>query len=159
MKRITQAIVATLGLTLAGSALAFHHDEDSFFDYAHVDRVDRVVAQANQPITRQECWNEPHEEFHPGAAYRREDIGPTTITTSNGGETVVRSEVVENGGYYTQGYEQKCRTRTDYDQSQNVVGYDVVYTYRGQGFHDRMSHDPGTSVRVHVDHGYVEIAE
>jgi uncharacterized protein YcfJ len=159
MKRVTQAIVAALGLALTGSALAYDRNDGSYFDYARVDRVDRVVSAVNQPITRQECWNEPHQEYHPGAAYRRDEVAPTIITTSNGDETVVRTEVVEKGGYYTQGYEQKCRTRTDYDQAQQVVGYDVVYSYRGQGYHDRMSHDPGTSVRVHVDHGYVELAE
>jgi uncharacterized protein YcfJ len=159
MRYLTQAIVATtLGMTLTGSALAYDRNRDSYIDYAHVDRVDCVVDVVNQPVTREECWNEPHQEYHPGAAYRREELSPTTVTTANGDETL-RGEVVETGGYVTENYEQKCRTRTDYDQSKQVVGYDVVYDYRGQDYHDRMSHDPGTSVRVRVDHGYVELAE
>lgn len=159
MKSVTQAIVATLGLSLAGSALAYERETDSYFDYAHVDSVDRVVTVVDQPTTRQECWNEPRQEYHPGADYRRENIGPTVITTANGDQTVVHDQVVESGGYYTQGYEQKCRTSTDYAQSQRVVGYDVVYTYRGEDYHDRLNHDPGTSVRVRIDHGYVAVAE
>jgi len=34
-----------------------------------------------------------------------------------------------------------------------------VFRYRGQDFHERMSHDPGSRVRVHVDNGYVEVVE
>jgi uncharacterized protein YcfJ len=163
MKRLTQAIVATLGLSVAGYALAYHgvdsRDADSYFDYAHVERIDRVVNTVSQPTTRQECWSEPRQEYHPNAAYRRDETGPTVVAASNGEQTVIRGEVTESGGYYVQGYEQKCRSQTDYDQTQRVVGYDVVYNYRGEDYHDRMSHDPGASVRVHVDHGYVELAE
>jgi len=43
MKRVTQAIVATLAVGLAGSAFAYTR-ADSFFDFARVQRVDRIVA-------------------------------------------------------------------------------------------------------------------
>ena len=39
------------------------------------------------------------------------------------------------------------------------VFFDVVYDYRNQEYHDRIRHEPGSSVRVHVENGYVEIAE
>ena len=73
MKRITQAIVAALGISLAGSAFAYFRD-GTYFDFARVDRVDRLLATADQPQTRKECWNQPREEFHPGADYRRDEV-------------------------------------------------------------------------------------
>lgn len=164
MKHVTKAIIATLGLALLGTACAsdryvrYESNNDSFFDYARVERVDRVVDTVNAPVNRRECWNEPHTEYHPEGTYRREELSPTVVTNVNG-TSVVRSEVVETGGYYTQGYEQQCRTRTDYDTTQRVVGYDVVYNYRGEDYHERMSHDPGQRVRIHVENGYVEVAE
>ena len=68
--------------------------------------------------------------------------------------------MVDRGGYYTRSYEDKCQTHTEYRPGpQHTVAYDVVYRYDGQEYHDRMSHDPGSRVRVHVDNGYVAIAE
>ena len=164
MRSMTKSVVATLGLALLGTACAsdryvrYENGDGSYFDYASVERVDRVVSPVSEPIKRSECWNEPHSVFHPQATYRRDEVSPTVVSTADG-TAVVRTDVVESGGYYTQDYQQQCRTRTDYDTTQRVVGYDVVYSYRGEDYHDRMNHDPGTRVRVHVENGYVEVAE
>jgi uncharacterized protein YcfJ len=158
MKRVTHAIVAVLGLGLAGSAFAYSRN-DSFFDFARVQRVDRIVAAVARPVTtREECWNEPRTEYHPGAEYRRETVVPETAVV-DGRQTLVRSDVIEHDGYTTTDYRRVCRTRTQQAQANEVVGYDVVYNYRGEYFHDRLDHDPGRTVRVHVDNGYVELAE
>ena len=164
MKSMTKTVVATLGLALLGTACASSHyvrddnGDQSYFDYANVERVDRVVSPVSEPVQRRECWSEPHSVYHPGTTYQRDEVSPTVVTTSEG-TAVVRSDVVESGGYYTQDYSQQCRTRTDYDASQRVVGYDVVYRYRGEDYHDRMNHDPGARVRVHIENGYVDVAE
>lgn len=164
MRHVTKSIVATLGLALLGTACAsdryvrYEAGDDSFFDYARVERVDRIVNTVTEPTKRRECWSQPRSEYHPEGTYRRDELSPTVVTSING-SPVVRSEVVETGGYYTQGYEQQCRTRTDYDSAQRVVGFDVVYNYRGEDYHERMNHDPGERVRVHVENGYVEVAE
>ena len=158
MKRITQAIVATVGIGLAGTALAYPRS-DSYFDFARVQRVDRIVANVDQaPTTREECWNQPRTEYRPGAEYRRETVVPETAVI-DGRQTVVRTDVVERDGYTTTDYQRVCRTYTQQAKATQVVGYDVVYNYRGESFHDRLDHDPGRTVRVHVDHGYVDLAE
>lgn len=163
MKPVTKSIVATLGMVLFGTACASdryvrYDSGDSYFDYARVERIDRVVSTASEPVTRRECWNEPRTEYRPSATYRREELSPT-IATSFEGTPVVRSEVVERGGYYVQTDERQCRSRTDYDTTRRVIGYDVVYNYRGEDYHERMSHDPGERVRVRVENGYVDVAE
>ena len=159
MKRVTQAIVASFGITLAGSALAAFHRDDSYFDFARVDRVDRILATVDQPTTQQECWNEPRSEYHPGSDYRRETVVPSETAIIDGNQAVVRSDVVESGGYTTTDYQRICRTHVARIPAQQVIGYDVVYTYHGEDYHDQLDHDPGTSVRVHVENGYVQVAE
>jgi len=164
MKRFTQTVIAALGLAVAASAFARYDDDemrvrvrDSFFDHARVISVDRIVAMENQPVSREECWKEPKDEYHPGTTYRRE-IEETTPGSYN--NTAVRTEVVDRGGYYTHRDENRCETRTEYvPSSQRTIAYDVVFRYNGQDFHERMDHDPGSRVRVHVDNGYVEVAE
>lgn len=161
MSYCIKSIVATLGLALLGSACAsdrYESRNDTYFDYARVERVDRVLSTASEPVQRRECWNEPRTDYHPDVTYRREEVSPTTVASVDG-TPVVHSEVVESGGYYSHSVEQQCRTRTDYDSTQRVVGYDVVYNYRGEDYHDRMNHDPGARVRVYVENGYVEVAE
>lgn len=152
MKRVSQAIIAVLSLAAAGSAFAAY---DSYFDYARVVEVDKTVqTNAEQPVTRQECWNEPRDEFHPSsAAYRSEVPYPVT----DGEDRVIRT-VDNSSGYYTRTYEQHCRTHTDYAPAQQVA-FDVVYRYNGEDYRDRMNHQPGSRVRVHVENGYVELAE
>ena len=160
MKRIIigKAVVAALGISLAGSAFAYYRD-GSYFDFAPVERVDRLLATTDQPRQNTQCWDQPRTEYHPGADYRRETIEPAIDEDGNATQAVTRSDVVESGGYSTTRNERVCQTRTAQIETQQVVGYDIVYRYRGQDYHERMDHDPGRSVRVHVDHGYVELAE
>ena len=162
MKRILQAIAAAFGISLAGAAFAFVpvFVGASYYDYARVARVDRVVAMVDQPRTSQECWDQPRSQYHPGADYRRNIIAPTYDADGRViGDEVVRSDVVESGGYTTTDMQQVCQNRTAHREAPQVIGYDVVYRYHGQDYHDRIDHDPGRSVRVHVDNGYVELAE
>ncbi|HXD52362.1 MAG TPA: hypothetical protein VN689_10745 [Burkholderiales bacterium] len=164
MNRVTQAVIAALGLAVGASAFArYNEDEvrmrvrDSFYDYARVVNVDRIAQSETQPVTREECWKEPHEEYHPGTSYHRQTEQPIPGSYNN---TVVRDEYVEKPGYYTRNYEDRCETRTEYQSTTpRTVAFDVVYRYDGQDYHERMSHDPGSRVRVHVDNGYVELAE
>lgn len=157
MKRSSQAIVAGVALALAGSAFAYTRD-GSYYDYARVARVDRVMATVDKPQRQRDCWNEPRSEYHPGSDYRRETIVRDIDDEDDPGR-VVRDEVVESGGYTTTRDERVCETRTANLPMRQVIGYDVVYTYRGEDYHDRLDHDPGRSVRIHVDDGYVELAE
>src|SRR5947208_8023094 len=117
MKRVTQTVIAALGLAVGASAFARYDDDevgmrtrDSFYDYARVMNVDRIIEQQEQPVTREECWKEPHEEYHPGTTYRRE----IQETPSGYHSTAVRTEVVDRGGYYSRRYDDKCETKTEY---------------------------------------------
>ena len=154
MKRFNQAAVAILGATLAGSAFARY--QDSYFDYARVLSVNPIAAsQTSDPVTREECWDEPTQQFHPGSTAQRQ-LPPQVDDRT--GQVITRTETVQEDGYYTRASQQHCRTRTEM-REQPVIAYDVVYSYGHQDYHDRIAHDPGSRVRVHVDNGYVEIAE
>lgn len=162
MSRVTQAVIAALGLTLGASAFARYDPDDlrvrdSFFDYARVINVDRIVQSESQPVTREDCWKEPREEYHPGTTYQRQTEQPIPGSYNS---SVVRNETVEKPGYYTRKDEERCETRTEYQSmTPHTVAFDVTYRYDGQDYQDRMSHDPGSRVRVHIDNGYVQVAE
>jgi hypothetical protein len=163
MKRTSQTIVAAVALALAGSALARTTTDPFYYDYAHVVRVDRIVAPGDQPVSREECWKEPVV----GTSYH--DTAPTSVvkTTTVSEDGVVRTDVVRTEEMKTTdtqtdphaGYQEKCRVKTDYAQAPQILGYDVVYNYHNEDYHDRMSRDPGSQVRVRVRDGYVNVVE
>ncbi len=153
MKRISQIAVAAAGLALAGSAFARYTQDPYYFDYARVVRVDRIIGSETQPVTREECWTEPAN--HPEAGYHGNSLRIENTRVSNDG--VVRNDVVSVPTSSEPEYQQKCRERTEFTETPQVVAYDVVYTYHNQDYHDRMNHDPGAKVRVMVQDGYVQV--
>ncbi len=56
-----------------------------------------------------------------------------------------------DGGYYSRGYEERCRTETRWRGEREVVGYNVTYRYAGRTYHTQLDHDPGERLRVRVD--------
>jgi uncharacterized protein YcfJ len=161
MKRISQAVVAAVGLALAGSAFARYQADPYYYDTARVVRVDRIIAADTQPVTREDCWREPA----PGTSDHEIIPGGVVESTHVSGDGVVRSDVirtnqiVDTGADLKNVEQEKCRVHTDYAQTSQVLGYDVVYNYHNEDYHDRMSRDPGVQVRVRVQDGYVQIVE
>ncbi|HZP67068.1 MAG TPA: hypothetical protein VFB32_12240 [Rudaea sp.] len=152
MKRISQAAIAAIALTLAGSAFARYGEGPYYFDSARVVRVDRIIEPGSEPVSREECWQEPSDA---SGTTRESQVFERTHVDNDG---VVRNDIVQVRSEEPQ-YVQKCRIRTEYADASKVLGYDVVFRYHGEDFHDRMNHDPGTQVRVRVQDGYVQLAE
>ena len=50
----------------------------------------------------------------------------------------------------TNGVVTRCRTVTDYNNSQSINGYDVTYRYAGQTYHTVTYYRPGRTMRVRV---------
>jgi uncharacterized protein YcfJ len=145
MKRISQTLVAALGLALAASAFARYEQDPYYYDYARVMRVDRIIAPETQPVTREECWQESVEQ--PDRVVERTQVSD---------DGVVRKDVLR---VERPAVQRKCRQTTAMTETPQVVGYDVVYNYRNEDFHDRMNHDPGSKVRVRVQNGYVQVVD
>jgi len=158
MKCLNLAAVAFVGMVVTAPALARY--EESYFDYARVLSVDRIVSQAGNGgnVVSKECRTEPVEQRRPGMVYHR-DLPPVVEETPSGDRVVTtRSEDVEKAPTTVRSYEERCSEQVEFKQPQTVA-FDVVYRYQNQDYHDRIGHDPGGKVRVHVDNGYVEIAE
>lgn len=49
------------------------------------------------------------------------------------------------------GYEERCRTVSDYHVEQRVEAYDVTYRYGGRTYHTTMPYDPGNRIPVDVN--------
>lgn len=60
-------------------------------------------------------------------------------------------EPYRTNGYYVRDYRQDCRTETNWQGSDEVVGYDVTYRYEGRTYHTTLDHHPGHRLRVRID--------
>jgi len=149
----TVSLMAGIALALpAGAQSDYRFDDDVAingdvrYDYARVVKVDAIVNRATQPVTRETCSQQPTTtyESRPSYTYYRDDddlAGPSVIT-------------VDNKSYRTTGYEQRCRTETDWRTTNKVLAYDVTYRYGGRDYQTRMDHDPGNRIRVRVNYDF-----
>ncbi|MGQ0620160.1 MAG: glycine zipper 2TM domain-containing protein [Panacagrimonas sp.] len=54
-------------------------------------------------------------------------------------------------GYEQVGYEERCRTVSNYRVEQRIEGYDVSYRYGGRTYRTNMPYDPGRRIPVDVN--------
>ncbi len=147
-------------------------DADTYYDYARVINVDRVIRHVRVPTPRSECW-EQDVQVPVEPAYRSatpvivggiiggvvgSDIGNgrgrdlATIAGALLGGSVARDAAGRQGGgsAYTTTTETRCRSVNEYHDEQRVVGYRVTYRYHGRNFVTRTEHDPGSHLRLQV---------
>ena len=82
-------------------------------------------------------------------------IGGTTaagafIGGSIGNSTARRPAYYQAGEQVRYGTERRCEVVTEYQQDDQVVGYDVAYEYNGRVYHTRTNAHPGDQIRVEV---------
>lgn len=168
----TTQIVTALALTLtAATALADPFppgpDAVSFRDTAWVVSSTPVYQEVNQP--RQECWTE-----RTGYRYERDDRsyggailgavvggvvgnqfgkggGKTASTAAGAAIGAMAGDRIDNndrGGRRVPVEEERCRTVDNW--TRNIVGYDVVYRYRGNQYTTHLPYDPGRALKLRV---------
>ncbi len=184
MSSIKQILVAALGLTIAGMAQA--RDSDAYYAYAEVLRVDPVIVNGSQPVNREVCRDVAVDYYRPGYTYHRDRTGSTIAGAIVGGAlgslvgrgdgrraaTVAgaliggsiahdhaRHGYYTTDGYYERGYQRRCRTETEYENDDQVSGYDITYRYHDETYQQRLEYDPGDRVRVSVDGDDVQIVD
>ena len=142
-------IAAALAVGLPAAAQTELRDaengSDVRYDYARVVKVDAVVNHASRPISRETCWQEPTTyQYRPAYTYYKDDNdadGPSAVTVQGD------YQKLNDGG-------ERCRTVTNWRDTDRVLGYEVTYRYGGREYTTRMDHDPGNRLRVRVNYDY-----
>jgi uncharacterized protein YcfJ len=143
---------ATLCLALAVAIPAVaqtgFRDDDAFgdarYDYAHVVKVDAIVSHDSRPVSHETCWQQPTTSYRPTPTYTYykdddDDSGPDVVTVQSGYREVSATH-------------ERCRTETNWRNTNRVLGYDVTYRYGGREYTTHMDHDPGDRLRVRVNY-------
>jgi uncharacterized protein YcfJ len=147
LKPATMAIALALALPAAAQT-AYRYDDsngDVRYDFARVVKVDAVVSHASSPVSRETCWQQPTTyQYRPGYTYYHdedEDGGPDRVTVDGG------YQKISDGG-------ERCRTVTNWRDTDRVLGYEITYRYGGREYTTRMDHDPGDRMRIRVNYDY-----
>jgi len=85
-----------------------------------------------------------------GDGRRAATIAGAVIGGSIANDESHRGRYRDVGGSYRRDYERQCSVETDYQQREQVVGYDVSYDYNGRIYHTRTESHPGDTIRVEV---------
>ena len=142
------AAVLAVGLPAAAQT-GFRYDDSSNsdvrYDYARVVKVDAIVNHASSPVSRETCWQEPTTyQYRPSYTYYKDaddDDGPAAVTVQGD------YRKISDGG-------ERCRTVTNWRDTDRVLGYEVTYRYGGREYTTRMDHDPGNRLRIRVNYDY-----
>lgn len=67
-----------------------------------------------------------------------------------GQRVAVRNRTPAPDAYERVGYEERCRTITEYRTEQRIESYDVAYRYGGRTYYTNLPHDPGERIAVDV---------
>ncbi len=160
MKRaliLTLTLASSAPLALAGPGR----------DYAKVTDVRPVYETVAYQQPRQQCWQEavhsaPRSHTAPilgaiiggaignelGSGKRNKQVG--AVVGAALGASVGNDIRNRHAAPATTHYAQRCQTVYDTQYRNEVVAYDVTYSYRGQLYSTRMSQHPGKQIPVNV---------
>ena len=133
-------VAAALAVALPAAAQGYRDDDyEARADFARVVKVDAIVSHASSPMTHETCWQQPTTyRYRPSYTYYRDDAdrdGPAAVTVEGQYEQLNTPQ-------------QRCRTTTNWRDSDRIMGYEVTYLYDGREYTTRMDHDPGNRLRV-----------
>lgn len=164
---------------VSGEVLAEHrpikrNHSQSYYDYAKVVQVEPIIRVVSVPATRHECWEEdvthyPEQgrqgvasytpailggiiggvvgnQFGKGSGKDAMTVAGALLGTSVGYEAARRP--VDHAPYVTR--EQRCQTRTQYHEEEQIDGYWVTYRYHGREFVHRMDYHPRHRIKVKI---------
>ena len=148
LKPAMTALALAIALPAAAQT-AYRYDDDANsdvrYDMARVVKVDAIVSHASAPVSRETCWSEPTTyQYRPRYTYYQDEDGdrdPDRVTVGGG------YQKISEGG-------ERCRTETNYRDTDRVLGFEVTYRYGGREYTTRMDHDPGDRMRVRVNYDY-----
>jgi len=178
MKRIVLILLsAVFTLSASFAALAGRQHEQAYYDYAEVIKVKPITEIVRVESPYQECWTETRTRYGHNLGHRTytpEIFGAIVgaavgnrFGNGRGRDLATAAGAVLGGSIghdmkhrnparaYREPVE-RCETRHEYHDEEQVVGYRVKYSYNGKIYHTRMRQQPSDRVRVRVR---VELAE
>ena len=169
MRRLNSIIVGAITVAIAIPGFA---DQDStHYEWATVLEADPVVRIIRKPVNEEVCWEE--EVYQEIPTYRSAVPGilgaviggvignqfgggsgqdlMTMAGAAIGGSVAVDNQRRKYPQKYYASLEKRCGINTEWQETQQIVGWDVVYEYQGESYLTRVPDEPGDQIRIRVD--------
>ena len=169
MRRLISIIAGAI--TMATAMTVFAEQDSTHYAWATVLEVEPVVRIIRRPVNEEACWEE--EVYQEIPEYRSAVPGiigaviggvignqfgggsgqdlMTMAGAAIGGSVAVDNQRRRHPQKYYASLEKRCGMNTEWQESEQIVGWDVVYEYLGESYLTRLADEPGDQIRIRVD--------
>jgi len=157
--------------SLAAANPALAGNEYGTEGWARVIEAEPVTRIVRKPVQEEVCWQEEVYREVPGYRSRTPVVlgailggvighqfgggsGRDAMTLAGaalGGTIAKDSQRRNNPREFYASLEDRCGINTNWRETEQVIGWDVVYEYDGETYVTRMQDEPGDRIRVRVD--------
>lgn len=168
MNRLNTLILTLLTIVPASWAVA--DSGGARYAWANVIEAEPVTRITRRPAQEEVCWQ---EEVYREIPQRRSKVpvvlgavlggvignqfgggsGRDAMTLAGaalGSAAVSDHQHQQHPRHYYAALEDRCEVNTQWRESRTVIGWDVVYEYRGETYLARVPDEPGERIRIEV---------
>lgn len=168
MRRLNTLILGLLAI--APASLAIADSGGARYAWATVVEAEPVTRVTRRPVQQEVCWQ---EEVYREIPARRSKVpvvlgavlggvignqfgggsGRDAMTLAGaavGSALVVDHQRQQHPQRFYAALEDRCGVNTEWTESRTVIGWDVVYEYRGETYLARVPDEPGERIRIEV---------
>ena len=169
MKRLNSIIIAAVGVIVATPA--FSNPDNVQFEWATVVEKEPVIRIIRQPVQEEVCWQEEVYREIPESRSRAPVVlgailggiignqfghgsGRDAMTFAGAalGHSIAKdSQRRHNPQRYFASLEDRCGLNTNWKETEQIIGWDVVYEYQGETYLTRMQDEPGERIQVRLE--------
>jgi len=169
MKRLN--LILVIAIATAASMPVAAAQDSSRYAWAAVVEADPVIRIVRKPVNQEVCWEEEvyrevplHRSPVPGivGAVIGGVIGNqfgggsgqdlmTMAGAAIGGSVALDQQRRKYPQKFYASLEERCGVNTQWTETEEIIGWDVVYEYQGESYLARMAEEPGDQIRIRVD--------
>ena len=168
MTHLKSIIIAAIATAAATPVLA--DSGTGHYEWANVVEAEPVIRIIRRPVDEEVCWQEEVYREVPerraktpvvfgallgglignqfGSGHGRDAM--TFAGVALGRAIAKDNQRRKNPQHYYASLEDRCGINTQWTETEQVIGWDVVYEYEGETYVTRMQNEPGEQIQVQV---------
>ena len=162
-------MLTTIAVVFASPAIA--DPKSVHYEWANVVEKEPVIRIIRKPVQEEVCWQEEVYREVPRSRSRAPVVvgailggiignqfgggsGRDAMTLAGaalGGSIAKDSQRRHNPQNFYASLEDRCGLNTNWTETEKIIGWDVVYEYKGETYLTRMQDEPGDRIQVQLE--------
>jgi uncharacterized protein YcfJ len=174
MTTLNSIIVAAVTAVVSVPAVAENHA--GTYEWATVVEAEPIIRIIRRPVGEEVCWQEEVYREVPerrakapvvfgallgglignqfGSGHGRDAM--TFAGVALGSAIAKDNQRRNNPQHFYASLEDRCGINTEWQETKQIIGWDVVYEYQGETYVTRMQNEPGERIQVQVSIAPIE---